>query len=227
VSGVVPSVLQPIFELGWNVDFKGDPVLRTMMNEHDPKSYNGKEHTPEWAKQSAEWLNDSTGGNAGRQGFVDIAPEAIQKLVEGYGKNALRDVSAAYSVGRAIVTGDVSKLDPRNTPVKRDFVRPLDGNDRRFNDALSAYKADKNEVSKMKGSWTSQELMAYRKDHPWAFSEPVQNAVSQIAKLRKMEQGFWYKNGKATAHEWPEEKVEEFKARRRKLQAQVLELMGR
>ena len=41
-----------------------------------------------------------------------------------------------------------------------------------------------------------------------------------------MEKGFWYKTGKATPHEWPDEKLEEFKARRRKLQAEFLTLMG-
>lgn len=227
VSGVVPSVLQPISELALNVDFKGDPVLRTMMNDYDPRSYNGNQHTPEWAKQSAEWMNDATGGNAGRRGFIDIAPEAIQKLVEGYGKNALRDVSAAYSIGKAILTGDVSGLDPRNTPVKRDFVRPLDGNDRRFNDALTSYRADRNEFAKMKDGWTDAERREYVDGHPWVADKGVGNAMDEIRKLRRMEQGYWYKTGRATPHEWTQDEQDEFKSKRRRLQAMVLKRMGR
>lgn len=225
VSGFVPSPLQAAAEVLLDIDYKGDNLERKRFDDNDPKSYNGKENTPEWAKSAAISFNDATGGSEGRRGWFDISPEAVQKLVEGYGKNAMRDVSGAYSVFKAIAGGKVSELDPRNTPFVRDFVRPLDGNDRRFNDALSQYKADKHEFDKMESRWTEDERRAYKKAHPWVADKSVKNAVSEIQKLRKMEQGFSYKTGKATPYEWSKEEIEEFKKERRELQAFVLEKM--
>ena len=226
ISGIVPSALQPIAEIAWNMDYKGDTIQRQLFNNADPRSYNGKDNSPEWSKFLAERMNDATGGNAGRQGWVDISPEVIQKLVEGYGKNAMRDISTAISVGGAIIKGELPKLDVRNKPVKRDFVRPLDGNDRRYNDALSAYKADVNELSRMEESWTDEEYNAYIDAHPWVKDRSTKKDIEEIGKLRKLERGYIFRNGKAVPHEWTEDELKEFKAERLERQARVLQDMG-
>ena len=229
VSGVCPSILQPIAELGANIDYKGDPVFRQMFDNYAPQSHNGKAHTPDWAKSSAEWANEATGGNAGRRGWLDIAPEAVQKLVEGYGKNALRDVSTALSVGEAIVKGDMSGLDPRNTPVKRDFVRPLDGNDGRYFQAVDRHKADRKDFDTGRSTRSKEENESYLAAHPSAYNQVHQSLgkiEDAVNRLRKMENGYAVpKSGAAVPHQWTDEELERFRSERRRLQAQYLSIM--
>ena len=229
VSGVCPTVLQPIAELAWNMDYAG----RTIYNEPypgdtSPRSSQGRDSTPDWAKDAAVKLNEATRAEGHRKGYFDIPPEAIQKLLEGYGKNAMRDISMALSVGEAIAKGDLSMLDPRNTPIKRDFVRPLDGNDARFNEARKEFEANRATYKEERKDMTPEERAAYKEQFPHLRRAQRGNELlADIKKLRKMEKGFWYKTGKATPHEWPQEKIDEFKARRRKKQAEFLKEMGK
>lgn len=166
VSGFCPSALQPLVEMLVGMDYKGDPLYKRNYSVTTPNSEVSKTHTPEYAKTAAAWMNEATGGNEARKGYVDVHPEAVQKFVEGFGKNAARDVMQAWEVGRAIMTGDLKSLTPRDIPVKRDFVRPLDGNTARFYEAYNDYKADKDEFKKRK-DWTSEEKREFRKAHPW------------------------------------------------------------
>ena len=229
VSGIFPSFLQPIAELGADVDFKGDPVFRRNFDKELPDSANARAHTPDYAKEAAAWLNEASGGNRGRKGFIDFAPETIQKLVEGYGKNALRDVTTAYSVGIAIAKGDLSGLDPRNTPVKRDFVRPLDGNDGRYFEAVERHKADRKDFDTSRASRTAEENVAYLAAHPNAYNS-VNQALGKIEDrvntLRKMENGYAVpKRGAAVPHQWTPEQIDGFRSERRRLQAKYLSIM--
>ncbi len=166
VSGLCPSALQPIAEMLVGVDYKGDPLYKRNYSVTTPNSEVSKTHTPEYAKTAAAWMNEATGGNEARKGYVDVHPESVQKFVEGFGKNAARDVMQAIEVGRAILKGDLKSLTPRDIPIKRDFVRPLDGNTARFYDAYNDYKADKDEFKKRK-DWTPEEKREFRKAHPW------------------------------------------------------------
>ena len=228
VSGIVPSALQPIAEIAFDMDFKGDPVTKKLFDDFASRSHNGKSHTPSWAKATAEWIQEHTGGNAGNHKGLDVAPEVIQKLVEGYGKNLLKDVSTAFSVGEAIVKNDYSGLDPRNTPVKRDFVRPLDGNTQRYYSAMGNYKGDRKELLAMIPNWTAEERKAFVKEHPWAAAPEVDKMIQKIGELQKLEDGYKKadKRGKwVKAKEPPtEEQKEKWKAARLRYQAKFLEI---
>jgi len=228
VSGIVPSALQPIAELLADIDFKGDPIFRRKFDKYAPNAHNAKAHTPEWAKGAAEWLNERTGGDAGSQGWLDVAPEAIQHLAEGYGKNLLRDISTAYSFGEAIMKGELSSLDPRNTPLKRDFVRPLDGNTSRYYEAMDAYNRDRKHLLAMTGKWTPEQRRDFVKEHPWAADKDLNKIISSIDELQNYEAGKVKsgKNGHWTERKTPptQEQVEAWKARRLKLQARFLEI---
>ena len=166
ISGFCPSALQPLAEMLVGMDYKGDPLYKRNYSVTTPNSEVSKMHTPEYAKTAAAWMNEATGGNEARKGYVDVHPEAVQKFVEGFGKNAARDVMQGYEVGKAILTGDLASLTPRDIPVKRDFVRPLDGNTARFYEAYNDFKADKDEFKKRK-DWTPEEKREFRKAHPW------------------------------------------------------------
>ena len=229
VSGVCPTVLQPIAELAWNMDYAG----RTIYNEPypgdtSPRSSQGRDSTPDWAKDAAVKLNEATRKDDELTGYVDVPPEAIQKMLEGYGKNAMRDISMALSLGEAIAKGDLSMLDPRNTPIKRDFVRPLDGNDARFNEARKEFKAKTAFIGENGEEMPDAKFDEFIKKNPYMeYSDDLKSLVSDIAKLRKMEKGFDYEKGKAVPVEWTQEEIDGFKAQRRKLQAEFLKEMGK
>jgi hypothetical protein len=225
ISGICPSVVQPIAELFADIDFKGDSIYRRKFDKYMPDSANGKKHTADWAKSGAAWLNEASGGNEGRSGKWDIAPETLQHLAEGYGKNMLRDVSTFVSLGQAIVNGDFSGLDPRNTPIKRDFVRPIDGNTRRYYEQMDNYCADRHELLKMATQWTPEERKAYVQAHPWARNPEVNKAIQKIGELQKYEDGF-VKNGRGwVKRKTPptEEQKAKWKAARLRYQARFLE----
>ncbi len=170
VSGATPSALQPLAEMLIGVDYKGDAMYKRNYTAATPNSQISKKHTPEYAKETAAWLNEKTGGNEARKGYVDVHPEAVQKFVEGFGKNAARDVMNAYEVGRAIMSGEWKDIDTRSVPFKRDFVRPLDGNTARYYEAYNKFKVDKNEFDKRK-DWATGERREFAKAHPWVLTK--------------------------------------------------------
>ena len=226
VSGIVPSVLQPIAEIAFDMDFKGDSVTKKMFDDFASRSHNGKAHTPDWAKVTAEWIQEHTGGNAGNHKGLDVAPEVVQKLVEGYGKNLLKDVSTAFSTGEAVIKGEWRNLDPRNTPIKRDFVRPLDGNTGRYYSAMGDYKGDRKEFLAMVSRWTPEERKAFVKEHPWAEDTDANNKITRIQELQKLQDGY-KKAGKrgrwVKAKEPPtDEQKKRWKAMQLELQAKFL-----
>lgn len=248
VSGIVPSVVQPAAEIVLNMDYKGSKVARKNYSEYVPDSSVAKSHTPEWAKSTAEYLNKATRGEDSLKGYIDVPPEAVQKLVEGYGKNAFKDVMEVYETGKAIITGKLPELDVRNIPVVRDVVRPLDGNTARFYEAMDRYENNKLKFDHNDEPWKEGERGAYLKSHPWLrknsegkrFIDTLNNKTEKehprvptvdmgIKQLRKLTEGkIRRKDGSYFEPNTPiSEEVKE-KARQRllKLQARVVEIMG-
>ena len=249
VSGLVPSALQPFAEVATGIDYKGDPLYRKNFSGETPNAEVSKKSTPEWAVWAARLLNRISGGSAARKGYVDVHPEAVQKVAEGLGKNAAKDVLQAYEVGMAIRNREWGALDDRNKPFKRDYVKPLDGNTSRFYEAYGEYRKDKAEFEGLRAEWTAEERRDYLDKHPWLRLSPsgkrrvdslveAKNrttprsglAAMGINQLRKLADGLVLQRDGRYAEPGipvPDEVKERAKREILKKQALVLEAMGR
>ena len=193
-----------------------------------PSSENGRRSTAEGYKDIARLLNEWSGGNAGRKGSVDYAPEQYKVVAEAVGKNVLRDVtSTAQTVGYVIdLFRGNADIDTRNIPVVRDFVRVNhSGNTQRYYEGATDYREDRYELQKMVAQWTPEERKAYVQAHPWARNPEVNKAIQKIGELQKYEDGF-VKNGRGWVKrkEPPtEEQKAKWKAARLRYQARFLE----
>ena len=227
---VAPSVAQPLVQGAFNIDYAGRSIYNEgFPGDRTPRSAQGRRATPGWAKGAAAWLNEATRSEGHETGYVDLAPEIVKMAGEAVGKNLLRDVMNAGTVC-AMAFGD-EKYDVRNVPVARDFVREVDGNDRRYNDARKEYEANASYLKRHAAEMSAREREAYVKKFPHARfvakgKQTLDALETEIRRLRKMEDGYIFKKGKATRYEWPQEKLDEFRAKRRELQAKFLKAMG-
>lgn len=220
VQTAVPTVLQPFVQMATNKDYAGRAVYRTKFTASKPDSAHGRKSTPEFYHRVSSFLNELTGGNEARKGWIDIAPETVKMLTEMVGKNFARDIMETSEVGYKLLSGDAKDLDVRNVPFAGDVVRKQEGNDNRFYENYNRYRDDKYEL-KNRSDLKGDERRAYLKEHPWLYSagKPgvtrIDNIVKRIEKLRDVEE-----SDRAT-----EERKAEAKATRRKLQARVIEIM--
>lgn len=243
----VPTALQPLVQGIENKDYAGRPIYRPKYNESLPDSSNGRKSTQAQYKWAAETVNELTGGNKGRKGSVDIAPETVKLISESLGKNVGKDIGNAIDVGWNLLTGNFGELDSRRAPFVRDVVRKTEGNDNRYFEAVRRFNADKLDLQTRDKArnWKDGERRAYYEAHPHlrkngGTSTRVERLINGhtdgdtyvpgINDLRRMEGGErrvktaagW----KWRAYDWPAEKVEEFKRKRLEKQAKVLAIMG-
>jgi hypothetical protein len=224
VGTAVPSIIQPIVQ-GWgNVDYAG----RSIYNESfpgsvTPRSEQGRKGTATVWKWAAEALNKATREDGHLKGYVDLAPEVVKLAGESIGKNALRDVMGVVSVVNMVLQNE--DMNVRNIPVARDFVRTTGGNDSRFYEARNEYRDNVNAYKK--GNLTQTEKNAYLKRFPHVDNDWFKDADTAIRRYRKLEDGYAYKGGKAVPYEWSKDKIEEFREKRLKLQAEFIRRMGR
>lgn len=243
----VPTALQPLVQGIENKDYAGRPIYRPKYNESLPDSSNGRKSTQAQYTWAAETVNELTGGNKGRKGSVDIAPETVKLISESLGKNVGKDIGNAIDVGWNLLTGNFSELDSRRSPFIRDVVRKTEGNDNRYFEAVRRFNADKLDLQTRDKArnWKDGERRAYYEAHPHlrkngGTSTRVERLINGhtdgdthipgINDLRRMEGGErrvktaagW----KWRAYDWPAEKVEEFKRKRLEKQAKVLAIMG-
>ena len=213
----VPTALQPFVQMTTGKDYAGRPLYKKKYNEAKPDSSHGRKSTAEGYKKIAEGINALSGGDKYSKGWVDIAPETVKLITETAGKNFARDiVNIAQTAGMAI-SGD---WDARNTPFARDVVRKVDGNENRYYEALRRYDEDKEKLKDP--DLVGEARREFFRTHPWLRSNGkkgstvVSTLETKIKELAKIEEN----------ENLSEERREAAKARRRKLQARVIERMS-
>jgi hypothetical protein len=126
-SVVMPSVIQPLIDLGFNRNFTGSPIYRenfTSTQYQFPDSQMYFEGVNPYIKSMTDFVNRATGGDEVIAGKIDINPEWIEHGLEQYlggpvqfGKNFSQTVTEA-------VSGNNVFQDPylRSVPFVRSFV---------------------------------------------------------------------------------------------------------
>ena len=232
---ITPTIGQWMVQLAQNRDYADRPIQKPKYDEAKPNSANGRRSTADPYKWLAEAMNEWGGGNEGKKGKVlgastDYAPEVYKTVSEAVGKNVLRDVTTSYTTVKNLVgmfTGDAD-WDVRNIPVARDFVRKTGGNTQRYYERANQYRENRYELQTMMPNWTAEERKDFVAEHPWAAAPKVNNIISKIGELQKLEDGF-VKSGKQghwikRKEPLTDKQKEEIKARRLRYQAYFLEL---
>lgn len=125
LSVIVPDAGKPLYQVFANRDFFGKPIYKKGdYNELMPawtKAYSG---TAKWMVNSAEFINEVSGGDKYRQGNVDLNPATIEHLFEGYLGGMGKTANQLYKTISMIWDEDERMW--RNVPVANRFVSGSD-----------------------------------------------------------------------------------------------------
>lgn len=117
-----PTIAQPFAQLIKNSDYFGKPIYkRNDYNQLDPewtKAYTG---TNAFLVNATKWLNEQTGGDAVKKGWIDLNPAIIEHLYESY----LGGVGKTLNKGAKTMSmlWDSDMREWRNVPVVSSFFQ--------------------------------------------------------------------------------------------------------
>lgn len=133
---LAPTMVQPLMQVGENVDFTGKPIWRDNQgNKHAPMYSKAYVSTPTWMVKLGEGLNDITGGNEGRKGWVERNapvwgdyinnPAVWNHLLQGYFGGMYNTIAKSADVVATTASGEWPKI--YQTPVVNRFLnRPVE-----------------------------------------------------------------------------------------------------
>lgn len=131
-----PTGVQPLMQVGENVDFTGKPIWKENQgNEYAPMYTKAYISTPTWMVKLSEGLNDVTGGNEGKKGAVErnmpfwgdyvSNPAVWNHLLQGYFGGMYNTIAKTFDVGVTAAKGEMPKI--YQTPVINRFLnRPVE-----------------------------------------------------------------------------------------------------
>lgn len=131
-----PTMVQPLMQVGENVDFTGKPIWRENQgNKHAPMYEKAYVTTPQWMIKMSEKVNDLTGGNEGKKGVVEKYapfwgdyinnPAVWNHLLQGYFGGMYNTIAKTFDVGVTAAKGELPKI--YQTPVINRFLnRPVE-----------------------------------------------------------------------------------------------------
>lgn len=180
MQSLSPTLVDPLVQWVSGKDYKGDDRIAKSYNANKPLSWNGKGKTSEGYKWFAKLVNSATGGNEGRKGLVDMAPEDVQLIVETIVGGIGRDVSqigSGIQTARQLADGESPERVLGETAFMRDWVREYPNVGSRYYAAVNRLDAMKTELASKK---TYEEKSAYVRENPIA-------ATKRTKVLEKME----------------------------------------
>ena len=131
-----PTMVQPLMQIGENVDFTGRPIWRENQgNKFAPMYTKAYVSTPKWMTKISEGINDLTGGNEGKKGAIEKYspiwgeylnnPAVWNHLLQGYFGGMYNTISKGFDVGVTAVSGEMPKV--YQTPIINRFLnRPVE-----------------------------------------------------------------------------------------------------
>lgn len=146
-NNLLPSLIQPATQMATNKNFMGGNLRRQKYGESLPNAFNGRTTSSPISKAAAEGLSRMTGGNPGRKGAIDLAPEDLDVMVNWIFGSLGTDINRSVAT---IAKATKGEFDVDSTPFVRDFVRTMPTNDGRFFDAVNKFKGLEAEASKLR-----------------------------------------------------------------------------
>lgn len=90
---LAPTITQPLLQVGFNTDFTGRPLFKDSdYNKYEPTFQKAYVGTPSWLIKSSEFINDITGGDDHKQGWLERTkvgkelnnPAVVDHILKGY-----------------------------------------------------------------------------------------------------------------------------------------------
>ncbi len=120
VTFFTPTALDPVMELGANVNFTGRPIYPERLWDERPRSEQAWRSTSETAKAVSSALNRLSGGSEFRSGAVDWYPDALEHVFDFLTGSAGATVRRVGDVAQTVAKGE--ELPLRTVPIVRRLV---------------------------------------------------------------------------------------------------------
>lgn len=164
---VAPTIADPAVQWAENRNFAGQPLRRPQspFGTPNPEYQMGFRSTSAPAKWLAETLNDETGGNEVRPGFINMNPAmfdfGVTSVLGGAGRTALQTVSLPLKAG-----GD-DEIEAREVPFANIFLsaKPEYQIERKYLDAVRRVELAKEELQTYRGKGDAEMVAQIKADH--------------------------------------------------------------
>lgn len=184
-----PTVADPFIQWAENKNFAGNPLRReqTPFGVPKPEHQMGFKSTSAPAKWLAEALNDTTGGNEVRPGFINVNPAffdfAVSSILGGMGRTYMQTVSGPVK----LASGD--DLQAREIPFANIFVgaRPEHQTERKYFEAVKAVELAQKELKTYREKGDAEMVRQIREEHKEELrlaqaAKTTKNILSQLRK---------------------------------------------
>ena len=106
----VPDMVAPVYEVAVNRNFFGSPIYKdNSFNKYDPQYTKAYAGTSKWLVRSSELLNEATGGDRYRRGWLDLNPAAFDHLLDQYFGGVLKTAKQTINSMQAIFEPQMRK----------------------------------------------------------------------------------------------------------------------
>lgn len=164
---IAPTVADPAVQWAENRNFAGQPLRRPQspFGTPNPEYQMGFRSTSAPAKWLAETLNDETGGNEVRPGFINMNPAmfdfGVTSVLGGAGRTALQTVSLPLKAG-----GD-DEIEAREVPFANIFLsaKPEYQIERKYLDAVRRVELANEELQTYRGKGDKEMVAQIKEDH--------------------------------------------------------------
>ncbi len=147
---LTPTIAQPFAQLIANKDFFGKPIYkRSDWNKRDPewtKAYRG---SSSFLVNGTRWLNELTGGDEVKKGWLDLNPAIIEHLFESYLGGVGKTLNRSAKTVSMLWDEDLRQW--RNVPVASTFYQEGDerSNGSQLNREYFEYRDEHEDVEHM------------------------------------------------------------------------------
>ncbi len=156
-GAAVPDAVKPIWQSYTNEDFFGKPIYKkTPFNEDMPEYTKAFKGTNKQLVESAEFLNEITGGDKYTKGSINLNPSIAEHLVEGYLGGMGKTLNQTWKTISMIWDEDQRVM--RNVPVINRFLSETDEKNA-FSRVGNSYNNYRKEYD-----LTNQRLKGYEKE---------------------------------------------------------------
>lgn len=180
-----PTILDPYVQVETNKTWYGGPIYPTKYDKRKPESQNYFDSAPDWAVETSRILNEMTGGNRARSGYIDVSPEVLEHYLEFIGGGVGKFANRLYATGERIAHGE--EWLPEKTPILRRFYSKTTATakKREFYEAWDDVDSANYEVKQLKKLGDIERAQEARKTYQDQLS--VYPAMkSTYAKLKKL-----------------------------------------